>query len=110
MLRLVLALLSPAARAYQPGSMILNTGLVCGQSQCSLTLIIIKIVEFLVTTATVVFTVLFLVGAFYMVLYAGKEDKVKAGKDIMIRSLIGLAIVQGSYAIVRTFLYTLALS
>jgi hypothetical protein len=47
--------------------------------------------------------VLFLLGAFLMVMSRGKEDQLQKGRELMIHSLIGLAIVLGSYAILRTF-------
>lgn len=112
MLRLVFPLiLQPeAAEALTARSIILATGIRCGADQCSLTIIIMKVIAFLASTAVIVCTVLFLIGAFYVVLFAGKEERVKTGKDLMIGSLVGLAIIMGAYAIVRTFLYTLALS
>ncbi len=45
---------------------------------------------------------LFLLGAFVMVLSRGKEDQLQKGKDLMIWSLVGMAVVIGSYAIIRT--------
>ena len=52
-------------------------------------------------------TVLFLLGAFYVVMSHGKEDLVQKGKDLMIQSLIGLAVVLGAYGIIRTAFYLL---
>ncbi|MBI3331619.1 hypothetical protein HYZ99_01525 [Candidatus Peregrinibacteria bacterium] len=46
--------------------------------------------------------VLFLIGAFLMVISRGKDDQLQKGKDLMIQSLIGLAVVLGAYAIIRT--------
>ncbi|OGJ56260.1 hypothetical protein A3D88_04090 [Candidatus Peribacteria bacterium RIFCSPHIGHO2_02_FULL_52_16] len=50
-------------------------------------------------------TVLFLVGAFMMVMSRGKEDQVSKGKDLMIQSLIGMAVVGGAYALIRTIFW-----
>lgn len=113
MLRLALSLLfrpETAGAVILPNRTIfMGTGVRCGGGQCSLTIIIMKVVYFLVSSAIIVSVILFLIGAFYTVLYAGKEDKVKTGKDIMIGSLIGLAIIYGSYAILRTLFYMLAI-
>jgi hypothetical protein len=61
----------------------------------------------LVLLMIVLCTILFLVGALLLILSRGKEDQVSRGKNLMIGSLIGLAIVLGSYAIISTFLYFL---
>ncbi len=50
-------------------------------------------------------TTLFLVGAFWMVINAGKEERAKQGRTIMTNAFIGLAIVLLSYAIIRTIFY-----
>lgn len=47
-------------------------------------------------------TALFLVGALYVVIARGQPDKMEKGKKLMIESLIGMAIVLGAYAILRT--------
>lgn len=48
---------------------------------------------------------LFLAGAFVTVLGAGDENLSKKGKDIMFKSLQGLAVTLSAYAIIRTVLY-----
>ena len=48
---------------------------------------------------------MFIVGAFCIVLSAGKESLITRGKDLMIGSLIGMGVVLGAYAIFRTALY-----
>lgn len=47
-------------------------------------------------------TALFLIGALYVVIARGQPDKMEKGKKLMIESLIGMAIVLGAYAILRT--------
>ena len=51
--------------------------------------------------------VLFLYGAFRMVTSAGKDEWLQAGKNAMKYSLIGFALVTGSYGIYRTVVYWL---
>ena len=56
----------------------------------------------------VIFTsVLFLLGAFFMVISRGKEDQLQTGKDLMIKSLIGLAVAGSAYGFIRTLLYVI---
>lgn len=66
-----------------------------------------RIVTFLALTGVSLCTALFLVGAFMMVLYAGKPDKAAQGKDVMIQSMIGLFVILGAYGILRTVFYVL---
>lgn len=64
---------------------------------------------FLAVTIVSLCVILFLIGAFLTVLSRGKQDTVQKGKDLMLWSLVGLAVVLGSYGIVRTaffFLYS----
>lgn len=67
-------------------------------------------VNFLAGIAIVVCGAIFLVGTLFVVLSRGKDDQVQKGKDLMIGSLIGLAVIIAAYAIVGTtfhFLYSL---
>ena len=66
-----------------------------------------NVVLFLATSAVGVCTVLFLVGAAQLTMSRGDQTKVDNGKKLMISSLVGLAIVATSYAIVTTVLYFL---
>lgn len=50
---------------------------------------------------------IFLYGAFRMVTSAGKDEWLQAGKNAMKYSLIGFALVTGSYGIYRTVVYWL---
>lgn len=54
-------------------------------------------------TIGTVCTVLFLIGAFYMVTSTGSPDRLGKGQKLMLESLLGLAITLGAYAIIRTF-------
>jgi hypothetical protein len=47
-------------------------------------------------------TTLFLVGALYVVISAGNPTRMETGRKLMIESLKGMAIVLGSYGILRT--------
>lgn len=51
--------------------------------------------------------VLFLVGTFMMVISRGEQDLLQQGKDYMIRSIMGLSVVLGSYGILQTVYYLL---
>ena len=64
-----------------------------------------NVVEMLALTAIIFTTVLFLIGAFMMILSRGKDDQLSKGKDLMIQSLIGLAVVGGAYALIRTLFW-----
>ncbi|MBI4129173.1 hypothetical protein HY464_00600 [Candidatus Peregrinibacteria bacterium] len=50
-------------------------------------------------------TVIFAVGALFMILGAGKEDMLQKGKTMMIGGIVGLAVVIGGPAILRTFFW-----
>ena len=66
-----------------------------------------NLMVFLVTTIVSVTVVLFLVGAVHMVASAGKPELLEKGKKLMKNSLIGLALVLGSYTILRTIFFLL---
>ncbi len=88
------------AHALADRFIIVGTGIRIGFTQA-----LGNLMGFLVTTMSGLAVCLFLVGALLMVASRGQEDQMKRGKDIMIGSLIGLAVVLGSYAIYRTVLY-----
>lgn len=48
-------------------------------------------------------TVIFVLGALFMILGAGKEDMLQKGKTMMIGGVIGLAVVIGAPIILRMF-------
>ncbi|MDD4319747.1 MAG: hypothetical protein PHW10_05490 [Candidatus Peribacteraceae bacterium] len=49
----------------------------------------------------------FLVGAFWKVLFAGKEDEAKKGNSMMAGALKGFIIVGMSYAIIRVVFFVI---
>ncbi len=62
---------------------------------------------FMAVSAVGVCTLLFLIGAAQLTVSRGDQTKVDNGKKLMISALVGLAIVLGSYGIMRTILYFL---
>lgn len=56
-------------------------------------------------TVGIICTILFLIGALYMVLSTGSPDRLGKGQKLMTESLIGLAIVLGAYGIMRTIYF-----
>ncbi|UPA22542.1 hypothetical protein K8942_05860 [Candidatus Peribacteria bacterium] len=64
--------------------------------------IVQRIIDFLAASITTVATAMFLVGAFMIVLAGAKEDFKQRGKDLMIGSVMSVAVVLGAYAIYRT--------
>lgn len=62
---------------------------------------------FAAVSAAIICTGIFIVGAFFLTASRGKDDMVQKGKDLMTGALIGLAVVLGSYAILRTALYVI---
>lgn len=73
----------------------------------SLPQIILNLTSFLAVTIVSVCGVIFLLGACYWVMAAGRQDWVDSGKKHMIGALTGLAVTLGSYAILRTVYYFL---
>lgn len=47
----------------------------------------------------------FIVGAFFFVIYYGNEEQKTRGKNLMIGSLVGIAVVTGAKAIMNLVLY-----
>jgi len=62
-------------------------------------------ISFMAGSIVAVCIALFTLGALFMTISRGKEDQVKRGKDLMIGSLTGLAVVLGSYGILRMAIY-----
>src|SRR3989338_3207930 len=79
-----------AARFQIPGSNITPTSLID------------KIVTTLTTVSLSVCTAIFVVGGLFMLFAAGKEDTIQKGRTMMIGSAIGLAVITGSYVILKT--------
>ena len=66
-----------------------------------------NLTRFVATTSVGLCTLLFIVGAGQLTMSRGDQTKVDNGKKLMISSLIGVSLVMGSYAIVRTVMYFL---
>lgn len=64
--------------------------------------IIQNVIDFLAASITTIATVMFLVGAFMIVLAGAKEDFKEKGKDLMVGSIVSIGVVLGAYAIYRT--------
>lgn len=65
--------------------------------------IIGSIVNFLWGVIVAFCAVIFALGALFMILGAGKEDMLQKGKTMMIGGIVGLAVVIGGPAMLRTF-------
>ena len=106
---LLLRLLTTATPAYAVDrSITLTTGIRSANgSLFPWMTVITNITAFVSMSAIGVCTVIFLIGAAQLVLSHGDQTKVDNGKKMMIGALIGLAIILGSYAIVRTLVYFL---
>ncbi|NOS68235.1 MAG: hypothetical protein HOO67_07840 [Candidatus Peribacteraceae bacterium] len=100
---LVHLLLAPGqVHALAERSIILGTGVRLNFSQ-----VMANLTVFIAESSVGVCTLLFLVGAAMLTMSRGDQTKVDNGKKLMISALIGLALVLGAYAIVRTVLYFL---
>jgi len=69
--------------------------------------IIGRIIDYLAGAIGAVAITMFVVGAFLVTLSGIKEDWRQKGKDLMIGSAMSLAVVLGSYAILRMLEYFL---
>lgn len=76
-------------------------------TEYDLNTIVQRIVVFLSVSITTVASAMFLVGAFMLVLSGAKEDYKQRGKDLMVGSLLSIAVVLGAYAIYRTIAFFL---
>lgn len=97
----LLALPDAAVAAYQP---ITNFGINTGVTPRTIPQILAGIINILHALAIAVVTAAFLYGGIMVVASAGRENVVQNGKGIMKSSLIGLAIILGSWVILSTFL------
>lgn len=66
----------------------------------SLVVALAKIVNILLGFLAVIFVILIIYGGFLWMTAGGKEEQVATAKKILIRSLIGVIIILGSYAVV----------
>lgn len=60
-----------------------------------------KTIDFLIAVIGSLALLIFIVGAFYMLVSEGQEDRLQKGKQAMVFSLIGLALALFSYIITR---------
>lgn len=67
--------------------------------------IVTNIVTFLADLIVYLCVALFMVGAFFLVISQGDGDNFTRGKELIIGSLIGLAVTLGAAAIIRTVYY-----
>jgi hypothetical protein len=66
-----------------------------------------NVINALFVSASAVCVSIFILGAGFMVFSAGNDTPLQRGKGMMTGSLIGLAIIVGSYAIFRTVVFFL---
>lgn len=67
--------------------------------------IIARMLTFLWGTIVAFCTLIFAVGALFMIFGAGKEDMFQKGKTMMIGAIVGFAVVIGAPAMLRTFFW-----
>ncbi len=104
LLRLLISVLIPHALALEQRSIAMTTGIRIPFAQAMENLI-----GFLAATIVTISVLFFLIGAVFLIASHGSNtDFLEKGKKTMRNSLIGLAIVLGSYAILRTVLFLLA--
>jgi|WetSurMetagenome_2_1015567.scaffolds.fasta_scaffold1000317_1 hypothetical protein len=79
----------------------------CGSSNCGnyslndFLLLAINVANWILGVVGAVALLFFVYGGFVFILSAGNEERVKAGKQILLNSIIGLAIVFASYTIIQ---------
>ena len=91
-----------AETAYAQRSIVLTTGI-----RISIAQVFVNLYAFLAITGVGLCTLIFVAGAASLVLSHGDQTKVDNGKKMMIGSLIGVAIIMGSYGILRTVFFFL---
>lgn len=64
-----------------------------------------RVANFLAISSATVCLGIFVVGALILTGSRGQESGVQKGRDLMTGSLIGLAVILGSYALLRLVLY-----
>lgn len=92
------ALFAPiSAMANQPRYLVVGTG-----TSYTFLDIVSRIITYLTGMIGLIALTMFIVGAFMVTLSGVKEDLRERGKDMMIGSVISMAVVAGAYAILRT--------
>lgn len=66
-----------------------------------------NIITFMAGSISAISVAMFVVGALLITLSGVKEDLKQRGKDLMIGSVLALAVVAGAYSILRTIDYFL---
>lgn len=100
LLALAVMLLPSTAFGQGPRRLMVDIG-----TRFNLLTIAYRILVFMAGAASILCAVLFLAGAVYITASRGKDDMVQKGKDLIIGSVFGFAVVLGSYAILRTVYY-----
>lgn len=67
-----------------------------------------RVITFMAGSIVAVGTAMFIVGAFMLVLSGAKEEYKDKAKNLMIGSIVSIAVVLGAYAILRTVDYFLS--
>ena len=67
--------------------------------------ILTNIINYLAAAIVFVASAAFVVGAYFITFSRGEPDTVNRGKSLMIGSIIGMAVVLGAFAILRTVFY-----
>lgn len=69
--------------------------------------VFLNILKFLFIIAIPIAVGMIVFGAFQMVISGGSPEKVKQGKDTMVKAIIGLVVVLASFLIVKTLEFVL---
>jgi hypothetical protein len=95
----LIALLTPwAAHAQRQLGVGIGTALNVEQ-------ILTNIINYMAASIVFVASASFVVGAFFITFSRGDADQVNRGKSLLIGSLIGMAVVLGAFAILRTVMF-----
>lgn len=76
-----------------------------GGTFSSVEAIITRVINYLAGVIIFVASMMFTVGAFFVTFSRGDGDQLKRGKDLIIGAIIGMAVVLGSFSILRTIFY-----
>lgn len=100
---MLLSLVPSAYASHPPG---MHLPVYIGTASTFATLVT-KITDFLTGLILFVCGVVFVVGALFMVVGGVKEEQKQKGKDLMVSSLIGFAVVLAARAILNTIMFLL---
>ena len=79
-----------------------------GSTDFEITDLIGRIANALIAPVGAIAFLFFVIGGFYWIFSGGNEERIKAGKDIMLWTLVGVAIIFFAYAIL-SFLFKIVL-